>query len=154
MFKIFTKLAHALENRTTYKIGILQDRAYRILKTHTNDFLRTKGINSVQWAMIGLLSDLKDGLRPNQIAHELGVEPPFITSIGKDLEAYKYLETKQDMADSRSKIICISEKGKKFVKETEKELREHMSPLLKDVSVNDTLSYLTFLYTIINNYKK
>ncbi|MDQ2933042.1 MAG: hypothetical protein M3Q80_01540 [bacterium] len=151
MIGILSKIKTAVHNKTTYRVGLLQTKAYRILKNNTDKALKRHAITSVHWAFLGILNDQINGMRAIDAAIELGVEAPFVTRLFSELEMKKLVDAIADTEDSRVKIICLTEEGKKFVKTTEIELREHMRSLIKDVSVNELMSYLTVLEKIIKN---
>lgn len=154
MSGIIQKIKAAFNNRTTYRIGLLQAKAYRVLKQHTGKNLQHKNISTIQWAFLGLLNDFQDGVRANIAASELGVEAPFVTEMFRGLKEKKLVEAKPDPTDSRAKLLCLTEEGKKFVSLTEAELRSQMRFLVKGVSANDLTSYLTVLEKIVENYEQ
>ena len=154
MFNIVQKIQTAVRYRTTYNAGILQAKSFRVLKSHTGLGLDPYDISTMEWAMLGLLRDNSSGLRSSVLAEELGVEAPFITILFSKLKKLGYVISNVDQKDSRAKIICATEKGKKFVENTEIELRSHMQSLLEGISKKDLLSYLTVLEKIIENDMK
>lgn len=154
MMNIVKKIKAAISNNTTYRVGLLQAKAYRALKQHTGQVLSKFDISTIHWAFLGLLNDHPEGLRSNHAALELGVEPPFITEIFSDLKNKDLVSVKSDQTDKRVKIIFLTVKGKAFVKKTEEVLREKTKKLLVGVSAKDILSYLIVLENIIENYKK
>ncbi len=152
MSEIIKKIQNVIRNRTTYRVGLLQAKAYRLLKVYTQEGLSNKGISTIDWAFLGLLRDSLEGMKSNEIALELGVEPPFVTVLFQKMKKHEFVDSKKDIKDSRSKIISLSEKGKKFVSETESELRSHMKILLKDISKSDIISYVHVLEKITKNF--
>lgn len=151
MIGILKKIQITASNRTTYKAGLLQAKAYRILKQRTADGLTKYGISTVEWALLGLLYEREQGMRSLELARQLGVEPPFITVLFKKLQGMNLVDSKNHATDSRVKIIGLTEKGRTFVAKTESALRAHMQPLLHDVSIKDLMSYLAVLQRIIEN---
>jgi MarR family transcriptional regulator for hemolysin len=151
MAGIFRKVQAAVRNTKTYKIGLLQTKAYRILKQHTDDLLNHLEITSTEWAFLGLLYDHDTGIRAMDAASELGVEAPFVTVLVKKLEKQSLVETEEDKNDSRVKRICLTLSGRKFVQETEEYLRKEMRVLIKGGNISDISSYITVLELIIQN---
>lgn len=145
------KISNASRNHKTYRVGLLQTKAYRVLKHQTTKLLEPYGISSVEWAMLGLLYDASKGLRSKKLADELGVEAPFVTTINSKLLDLGYIIHVSDPEDNRAKLVCLTSKGKKFVDETEVYLRQEMKFLFKDVSINDILAYLNVLQDVIDN---
>ncbi len=151
---LINKIALAAKNQKSYRVGLLQTKAYRVLKQHTAQALEQYDISTVEWAFLGLLNDQREGLRMNIVAQELGVEAPFVTQMMHKLDKTKYLEYKQDPQDSRAKLIMLTDDGKQFVDSTEKHLRQALKPLLKDIGINGILTYLEVLQKIVDNSKK
>ena len=148
---LIKKIQTASRNTTTYQVGLLQTKAYRILKHHTARVLFQFDITTVEWGLLGLLNDSPNGMRLNVLAHELGVEAPFISQMTLRLKKTGYFEHREDSEDSRAKIIMITKDGKVFVEKTEKHLREATKSLLRDVPAKDILAYLSVLESIIRN---
>jgi MarR family transcriptional regulator for hemolysin len=149
--KIIKKITTAGENRTTYRVGLLQAKAYRILRQHTDKKLMPFDITSTHWALLGLLYDTKSGMRPSEIANELGVEAPLVTRLVNEFKKKKIIEQHQDKSDSRANVLFLTAAGKAEVKKIETYLRAEMTPLIKDISFGDLLSYLLVLSKIIEN---
>ncbi len=154
MTGILKKIQRGSHNRTTYRVGLLQAKAYRVLKRHTMDALTDEGISTVEWALLGLLCDNKGGMRAAHLAKELGVEAPFVTSLLTHLNGMKLTASRGDARDSRVKIIHLTEQGTRFVEKTEKHLRAHMKKLLTGIGISDVLSYIVVLEKIIENSKE
>ena len=151
---LLKKIETLIHNRTTYRVGLLQAKAYRALKKRTGDVLSQYDISTVEWALLGLLFDHKDGMRSLALAHELGVEAPFITALFSKLEKQGYVEREKDQTDSRVKIICLTEEGRRFVEKTEASVRAHMKPLIAGAAVSDVLVYVSVLERITQNAEK
>ncbi|MBA3733528.1 MarR family transcriptional regulator [Patescibacteria group bacterium] len=148
---IIHKIQAAAQNRKTYRIGLLQAKAYRVLKHYTSKVLSEYKISTIEWAFLGLLYDAPKGMRSSVVANELGVEAPFITQIVKKLEKTDFILEKEDEKDSRAKILSLTKEGVKFVDITEVKLREVMRPLVKDVSPGALMSYIEVMQSIIKN---
>lgn len=153
MFENIDAIKNAIRNQKTYQVGLIQAKAYRFLKQRTAKLLEPYKISSIHWAMLGILYDNQKGLRLSTIALELGVEPPFVTRMYKELMVMQLIEESQDPDDSRARLLCLSKKGRKFVEETEKYMRKEMRHLFHGVSVNKIVSYIHVLKKIIDNYK-
>lgn len=135
-------------NKTTYRVGLLQAKAYRILKMRTSEALKPFGISTAEWAFLGLMYD-HGPIRPSDAAIEVGVEPPFITATVGKLNKMRYLNEVTDEADKRSKTITLTEKGNVFVEQTEQAVRKDMRHIIGDVDPTDLKGYLSVLETII-----
>ncbi len=148
---VLKKITNILKNQRTYRVGLLQTRAYRILKQHTSKLLEPYKISSIEWTLLGLLYDSREGLRLKVLADELGVEAPLVTRMIDHLSKIELLTQLPDKEDSRAKYACLTEKGKEFVEEIEVYLRNEMKFLLKDIPINDISGYVYVLQRIIEN---
>jgi DNA-binding MarR family transcriptional regulator len=151
MAKIISKLLAATRNHTTYDIGMLQAKAYRVLKQQTNAALTSRDIGSIHWALLGLAYATPKGIRPSEAAREIGVEAPFVTTLAQSLGKLGYVSLVPDPDDSRAKLICITEDGKRFVADTEPYLRGKMKEYLKGISLDDLGTYVVVLERIVAN---
>lgn len=150
MSQALEKARALLRNRTTYGVGLLQARAYRVLKERTDQVLAPYGITSVHWAFLGLLHEHRKGMRLNEAARELAVEAPFVTTLANHLSKKGWLETNPDPRDSRAKCAVLTKEGHAFVKTTEALVRSQMRSALGSTSMSDLLSYLLVLEEIVN----
>ena len=144
------KLAFANRNRTTYRVGLLQARAYRILKQETAAILKPLGITTIEWAFLGLLYEHKT-MRMKDSAQELGVEASFVTAMINRLMEKGLVGESRDETDSRAKCIFLSTKGKEFVPKTETVVRSSTRRLIAGANPRDLLGYIAILEKIIKN---
>lgn len=154
MIRIITKIKNAIRNRTTYRAGLLQARVYRALKTYTGEKLAFFNITTMDWALLGLLHDNRDGLRSSELADELGVEAPFITVLFAKLQKMDLIDSKLDPKDSRAKNIFLTTKGKQFMPKVEKVVYEEMKVFIEGIPKGDMLTYVTVLEQMNENSKK
>ena len=155
MIEFVKRLSAIGKNRTTYRVGLLQDRAYRVLKKNTLEALREFNISSVEWAYIGLVFDTDEGIRLSAAAKLLGVEAPFVTEISSRLVSEMGLiKIVPDEKDKRAKRAYITDKGKTFVEKVESHLRAETRPLLDGISAGEILGYLSVLSKIVQNSEK
>ena len=150
---IIKKITSVAHNRTTYRLGLLQAKAYRILKDETSIVLTPHDVSTVEWAFLGVLLDGK-ALRPKAAADELGVEAPFVTAMFAKLEKKGLVAQKADVTDSRAKTIFLTPKGIAFVEKIEPMVRAHMRALVSGSSTGDILGYISVLESIIENESK
>ncbi len=135
---------------STYAIGLLQTKAYRVLKQKTNIALKQFGIGGVDWAFLGVLYEQKKGMRLILLAEDLDVEAPFVTEIGKKLEKMNLVEYAKDPDDARAKVIMLTKKGRGFVENVEKVIRKEAKTWIKGVSIKEALSYIHVLEIIVD----
>ena len=151
MLEYLKKIIAHPEMLTTYHSGLLQAKAYRILKLRTSAFLAPFDISTIEWALLGILKDNPAGFRLLTLSEMLGVEQPFVTVLAEKLRKRKFITLTPQPDDKRVKITRITPEGKAFVIKTEKSLRSEMRPLFKNASVKDLFSYLKVLSTIVEN---
>ncbi len=114
-----------LNNITTYQAGVAQSAAHRLLQKHCDDILRPFGITKMHWLIIGavLESDPK-GARISDLACELNTTIPYLTNTINLLESKDILVRKDNIEDSRSKLITIASEFEPKCAEIEITLRE------------------------------
>lgn len=151
---IIKKLADLKKSATTHYVGLLQARAYRILKKHTAKSLAKFHISTVDWAFLGLLYGEESGLRITMIGKQMGVSTPFVTTLVSVLEKKGLIDIALDKKDNRAKLIRLTPKGDKFVEEVESSLRKDVRYLVEGVSPRDLVGYLRVLKKIIDNSSK
>ena len=154
MNTLFKKIKDTIHNRKTYRAGLLQAKVYRVLKGFSQDrLMKSYGLSTIDWALLGLLYDKMDGMKPSAIATDLGVEPPFVTVIIAKLTKIGFIDVRTQKGDSRVKIFYLNEKGQKLVPEVEKYLRDEMSVLIKGIDHRDLIVYSSVLESIVENSK-
>lgn len=136
---------------TTYRIGVLQNAAYRELKRVTNETLREFTLSSGEWAVLGILSEYEEGVRISELAEEMMVEVPYVTDLVANLEKKKLLFVDKDDGDRRAKIVRVSGKGRELIPGIEDTLRKKMKYLMDDVSLFDLFAYVRTLIQIVKN---
>ena len=145
IMKIFRDINEARKNLTTYKVGLLQTKAYRNLKSKTSEALKPYKVSSVEWAFLGILHEYKDGIRPKNLADVLGVEAPFITSLAIKFEKQKILEYKKDDLDGRAKKLLLTDKGHNLAIEIEALLRKESKKWLEGISIREIITFIKVL---------
>lgn len=146
------KYSSLITNRKTYRIGLLQAKAYRILNKRIDSLLSHTAITSCQWAILGLAYDNnKQGVGHKEMARLMGITAPSLTEMLVSLEKQNYVEYSKDIRDARAKLVHITKKGEGYVEKMEKVLRRGMKPLLKDSSLPDLAGYISVLESIIEN---
>ncbi len=150
MMGILKKLSSVAKNRTTYRAGLLQAKAYRILKQKTAEILKPYGITTFEWAFVGLLAD-NAAMYPKDIASELGVERPFVTQMVAGLKKKGLVSETPDKADARAKTLSLTAKGKAFVTEVEPHVRANIRSVVAGIGPGDVMGYLSVLEKIVEN---
>lgn len=141
-------------NLPTYKSGLLQVKAYRILQLRVTNTLAKFGLSTNEWAILGYLSENKDGKRLSEFASLLQVEAPFITALSETLEKKKLVVRHPHPQDKRAKLLFLTTAGRSLVPQVESSIREKLSNLLQGVSAEELRSYQKVLEAIISNSPK
>ena len=137
----------------TYNSGLLQAKAYRLLKSYISLTLKKYGISTVEWALIGQLYEVKS-VTITEAAKILDVEKPFATNLAETLRKKGFVKRLVDKDDRRSKRISLTDKGNMQVPVIESDVRGAMSKILNEVSVEDIFSYVKVLEEIVKNTSK
>jgi MarR family transcriptional regulator for hemolysin len=151
MVNILGKFRELRNDMSTYKFGLLQTKAYRILKNTTAQLLEKYNLTTVEWAFLGVLYDDQNGIKISDMAEILDVEIPFVTATTDNLEKNGFITRKQAGDDKRSKILMLTLSAKKQVPEIERYLRHETKFLLEGISINEILAYRKVMLSVINN---
>ena len=76
----------------TYRAGLLQARAYRKLTVFLSAKLKEWDVSLPEWALLGLLYEA-NGMRLQEVADMLDVEPPFATRLASTLQKKVMLQS-------------------------------------------------------------
>ena len=133
----------------TYKINLLENKAQKSLRIHSNKVLSQYKLSYNDWIILGILYD-KGSARLYELAKTLNVEAPFITVIVDSLEKHKLIIRKKDPFDKRAQLIALSKKAKVLVPKVEKQLQNSVSSLVKLIGKQDYNSYLSTLEKFSN----
>lgn len=138
----------------TYRIGLLQTKAYKVIMGTTARILSKYSISNTEWVALGLIYDHPDGLRSAYLAKMMGIEQPFITLIAVKMGEYGYFKIITDPSDRRAKIIKITPKGKLAVRKIESNLSNEMQKLVELASAEQARVYLSVLQLLANQSSK
>jgi len=137
----------------TYQAGLLQAKAYRILRERTKEALLEYEINDIDWSILGLLYDQPEQT-PKQLAEALSVKVPFITKTCQNLMSKNLIEKINHDQDGRSFYFHLTKSGNSLVKKIEPKLLKSMSSLLKPLSPNQLRGYIKTLEKITANNER
>lgn len=139
---------------TTYRSGIAQAAAHRILNKIVGDFLLAYGLTPMQWFIAGFIFDAgPNGIRLSDVAKMTDTTLPYITNQITLLTEKGVVQKVAHSGDSRVKLVSINKKYMPTVRKIEKELREHLRERLynqKDITRDELSSYIHVLFKIIN----
>ncbi len=149
---LMVKLSHiALVKKysKTYRLGLLQAHAFRILKQRTMRVLSPCDINTLDWAVLGMLNDVPK-LTYKEVAKELAVTSPVVTTTCEKLLNKKLIHVSKDVDDARVKHIALTPAGKEFVEKQESIIRAGMKDVIAKASTRDLLGYIAVLQSIVS----
>lgn len=141
-------LAELTAYRKSYRAGLLQARAFRVLKKRTNDVLAPHDLNASDWGILGLLIDHPKGLAQKQIATEVGVKPPLVTRALAKLQNRHLVSLMVHPDDSRVRVVSITKQGRSFVDKIEKDMTTMLYDTFDGISQRDRLGYVKTLLAI------
>jgi DNA-binding MarR family transcriptional regulator len=135
----------------TYSLGLTQAKSFRLFKYNADQVLKEYGINSIEWATLGLIyEDNKNCIAINkkQIAEKLGLKKPFITKLIQSLKKKKLVREIVNEKDMRSENIELTEKGLEFVEKVEDYLYTIYSKFLFAVGEKEFSDYYKFIQKV------
>lgn len=135
----------------TYLTGIVQIKAYALLRENVYEVLNKYDITPTYWSMLGVIIEARDGVRQSEVAKAINVKPPLVTVMVRELAERGLVKTVQNQFDARAKLLSVTNEGKKFTKAVETDLSKQLSSLLTGLTENDLIIYHKVLTTIIAN---
>lgn len=135
---------------TTYKSGLLQSKAYRIMRGHLAKILSVYDLSIPEWTILGQVFE-QDGIRLAEISNILSVEAPLITTLSDQLEKKGLVARADDPQDRRAKLLKLTEKGRELVPKIEMDANAKIKALLTGISDADLLVYNRVLEFIVQN---
>ncbi len=135
---------------TTYKSGLLQAKAYRIMRGHLAKILSIYDLSIPEWTILGQVFE-QDGVRLAEISEILSVEAPLVTTLADQLEKKGLVTRTDDPQDRRAKLLTLTQKGKEIVPQIESEAAARLKQLLGGITDEDLFAYNRVLEFIVKN---
>lgn len=135
----------------TYKKAALQTIAYKCIRDSVNSVLTRFDLNSTQWMILGALYEQAVGLRMTDIAHDLQVEVPLITTLVQPLARKGLVRSHRGKADRRTKPLALTMDGQKLVRQIETTLGLALKPLERNLLPSEIDGYFHTLQIFIGN---
>jgi DNA-binding MarR family transcriptional regulator len=132
---------------TTALSGMLQVKAYRVLRQHVNEVLVNYDLSLTEWAILCNVHENKK-MKLAEIAMFLEVESPLVTNLIDQLLKKKFVIRKNDKNDKRAKIVSLSKNAITKLPEIEENLRKKMETLLSGISEVELETYFRVLSAI------
>ena len=150
-------------NQYTYKSDLNDDekvlmaivRTAEIFKRNHSAVFRNYGLSFSQYNVLRVLDASTNGQnRMSEISRIMLVAGANITGIAKRLESYGFTIKKSDPTDERVTILEITPKGKRTLKNIEKEKDQWLEAMLTDLSRSERLDLLEKIRRIIRRCRK
>ena len=127
-------------------------RAAEIFKRNHSAVFRNYGLSFPQYNVLRVLEASKNGQnRMSAISRIMLVPDANITGIAKRLEKDGFIIKKSDPDDERVTILEITPKGKRTLKNIEKDKDKRLELMLKNLSQNQKLEILDKVKQILKN---
>jgi len=135
---------------STYYIGILQVKAYRVLQHQVSQEVKKFDLNPTQWFILGQIKSQRT-VRAAEIANLLKVEAPLITSLTDDLVNKGLLRKATSSKDKRVNLLELTAKAEKLIPIIEGKLQASLKELLSGVDEGELMVYQKVLEAIVKN---
>ena len=137
---------------TDEKVLIAIVRAAEIFKRNHSAVFRNYGLSFPQYNVLRVLEASKNGQNKiSDVSRIMLVPGANITGIAKRLEKDGFIIKKSDPGDDRVTILEITPKGKRTLKNIEKEKDEWLEIMLQNLSQNEKLDLLDKVKRILKN---
>ena len=137
---------------TDEKVLMAIVRAAEIFKRNHSSVFRNYGLSFPQYNVLRVLEASKNGQNKiSDVSRIMLVPGANITGIAKRLEKDGFIIKKSDPRDERVTILEITPKGKRTLKNIEKEKDEWLDLMLKNLSKNQKLDLLDKVKRILKN---
>ena len=137
---------------TDEKVLMAIVRAAEIFKRNHSSVFRNYGLSFPQYNVLRVLEASKNGQNKiSDVSRIMLVPGANITGIAKRLEKDGFIIKKSDPGDERVTILEITPKGKRTLKNIEKEKDEWLDLMLKNLSKNQKLDLLDKVKRILKN---
>jgi DNA-binding MarR family transcriptional regulator len=137
---------------TDEKVLMAIVRAAEIFKRNHSAVFRNYGLSFPQYNVLRVLEASSNGQnKMSDVSRIMLVPGANITGIAKRLEKDGFIIKKSDPRDERVTILEITPKGKKTLRNIEKEKDEWLEMMLKNLSKNEKLEVLDKVKRILKN---
>ena len=137
---------------TDEKVLMAIVRAAEIFKRNHSSVFRNYGLSFPQYNVLRVLEASKNGQNKiSDVSRIMLVPGANITGIAKRLQKDGFIIKKSDPGDDRVTILEITPKGKRTLKNIEKEKDEWLELMLKNLSENQKLELLDKVKRILKN---
>lgn len=137
---------------SSYQAGLVQAKAFRVLKKRTNDALRRFNLSATEWGVLGVLVEQRRSMTFKEVASEVGVKAPVVTKSIKHLCDLGHVTVNRSRNDTRVKHVAITPAGRHFIKATEPIVMKEVLKTFRGISKRNLLGYVMTLSAIIDSH--
>ena len=130
----------------SYQISLSVNRGQRAFNDLLSLCLKHNDLTVPQWSILGQLYST-GAMRPHTIAKEIGVKPPFASTVLQQLTQNSYIEATMCPDDERGKEVQLTDKGTAKVESVEKKLVVCIDEQLGDLATADLQNFFS-----VSNY--
>ena len=143
----------SLVNIPTYKAGVAQSTAYRLLKKFTEEAIAPYGLTMMHWFIIGTVYDAGDiGIGVTELSKAVDTNVPYITNTLNLLEQKGMVTRETRKGDNRAKFVTIAPGYLHTVETIESELRQTMrDTIYSRITPAELRIYITVLYKLADS---
>jgi DNA-binding MarR family transcriptional regulator len=135
----------------SYENGLLFSRAHAAVREYIYNILSQYNLTPSYWAILGAVVNSEEGIRFTSIAKQMGVKPPLITMLAKDLIEQGLINRLPHHSDGRAKLLVPTAEGKKLAPIIEEKVSQAIAQLMKGVNSDEALIFQKVLETILHN---
>lgn len=142
----------SLRHVSTYRAGVAQSAAYRLLRQYVDDCVDSYDLTTMQWFMLGVVYDAGEtGITVTELSQALDTTIPYITTTLNMLERGGMVKRTPKPGDGRTRVVRLVPRHIKTVEKIEHDLRCRMrDTIYKDISPQELRVYLTVVYKLIS----
>ena len=122
----------AITHLSTYRIGLVQAQAYRMLQQHFRAGLEPFHITIPEWSLLGVVFD-GGQLSLTEITHILKSKASHPTVLVETLVERGLLDRQVHPKDKRTKVVTVTAAGKKLIPQIEASVRASIRSAIQHV---------------------
>ena len=142
-----------LANRLFFR---LYQCANMLHKTGTRA-VEAEGLTTQQWAVLGALSrpEAQPGMSVGDLARYLMVSRQNLSGLISRMERDGHVSTQADTRDRRSRLVCMTEPGRKlWIQQATPKIEAYYEDVLSNFSSDDMTHALHYMLKLLENMKR
>ena len=126
--------------------------AYRETFSDPKDILKKNSLGAAHHRTMHLI-ERNEGISVNQLLLKLKITKQSLNRVLKDLKKHKIIKQLKDKNDTRRKLLCLDQNGKKFYDEVFESQKKRIFNALKESDSDSVIKFKEVLKKIINGKK-